>query len=191
MSELVYIDEYGLLGINYYWNRRKSYNMSEEELNDVGFFDDRVQVRKDIIAPLQRVDQQFQERGYRLYIKEGYRPKALYELAYEKRVEKYGKEDTDRLLNMNIMPHANGKSVDVTLWNPQENKEVYLRNSDDGADALFIDFYKSKTDEKSKWYQEMQEYVINVMQDNGFRLGKLNEYFHFDFRPEEPRNYSS
>ena len=191
MNELVYIDEHDLFGINYYWNRMESYRMSEKELNDIGFFDDRVQVHKDIIAPLQKVDQKFQERGYRLYVKEGYRPKALYELAYKKRVEKYGKEDTDRLLNMNSMPHANGKSVDVTLWNPQESKEVYLRNGEDGADALFIDFYKGKTDEKSKWYREMQEYVIGVMQDNGFRLGKLNEYFHFDFRPVEPRNYPS
>lgn len=115
MNELVYIDEYNLLGINYYWNRRESYNMSEQELNAVGFFDDRVQVHKDIVEPLQNADREFQKKGYRIYIKEGYRPKALYELAYQKRIEKYGKEETDKLLNMGSMPHAEGKSVDVTL----------------------------------------------------------------------------
>lgn len=66
---------------------------------------------------------------------------------------------------------------------------MYLRDGDDATGALFIDFYKNKENEQSKWYQEMQEYVIGIMQDNGFRLGTLNEYFHFDYRPKTPRNY--
>lgn len=189
MNNLVYIDEYGLLGINYYWNRRESYGISEEELENVGITNDRVRVHKDIIKALQEVDKEFKNIDYRLYVKEGYRPKELYELAYKKRVEKHGKEETDRLLNMTHMPHATGKTVDVTLWDPKEKSEVYLRDGDDGADALFIDFYKDKEDEKSRWFQEMQEYVIGTMLDNGFRLGRLREYFHFEYDPDVPPNY--
>ena len=124
-----------------------------------------------------------------MFIKEGYRSKELYEIIYKRRVEKFGQEETDRLLNMADMPHAQGKSIDVALWNREEDKEVYMRVGEDGTDALFVDFYKNREDEEGKRYQELQEWVIDVMQNHGFRLGTKREYFHFDYRPEEPRNY--
>lgn len=87
------------------------------------------------------------------------------------------------------MPHAEGKSVDIALWNPREDREVYMRRGEDSTDALFVDFYKDRTDEEGQKYQELQEWVIGIMQDNGFRLGTKKEYFHFDYRPNEARNY--
>lgn len=188
-NNLVYLDEYDLLGINYYWDRRAAYNLTDEELAAIGVTDNRVQVAREIIEPLQAVDAVFQTKGYRLFVKEGYRSPALYELAYQKRVERFGQADIDKLLNMNAMPHATGKTVDVTLWDPKVEAEVYLRNGDDGTEALFVDFYKSKSDTKSQWYQSMQEFVITTMLDQGFRLGSKREYFHFDYAPERERNY--
>lgn len=188
-KDLVYIDEYGLPGSNFYWHKYEAKGLTKEDILSVGLTSDRVQVHKDIIQPLRAADEEFQKRGYKLYAKEGYRSKALYEMIYNRRVAKFGKEETDRILNMEGMPHAEGKSVDIAVWDETENKEVYLRRGEDGADALFVDFYKDKDDEQSKKYQELQEWLIEVMQSQGFRLGTKQEYFHFDYRPDHPRNY--
>ncbi len=188
-KDLVYIDQYGLLGNNFYWQKYESKGLTKEDVVSAGLTGDRVQVHKDIIDLLLAVDAEFQKRDYRMYIKEGYRSKSLYEIVYKRRVEKFGKEVTDRLLNMELMPHAEGKSVDVALWDTKENKEVPMRRTEDGVDALFVDFYKNNKSEENKEYQELQEWVIGVMQDQGFRLGVRREYFHFDYRPSVPKSY--
>ncbi len=182
MNDFVYIDEYGLLGSNFYWHHRADKGLSDQDLVEAELSSDRVLVHKDIIDKLVSIDKELQERGYRLYIKEGYRSKKLYETIYKRRVEKFGKGETDRLLNMIDMPHASGKSVDVALWEEKENKEVFMRNGADGTDALFVNFYKDKEDDQCQKYQELQDYVLSVMQDHGFTLGTKNEYFHFDYK---------
>lgn len=188
-DQLVYIDEYDLCGTNFYWHKYEAKGLSKQDILDAGLTSDRVQVHRDIIDTLVAVDQTFAEQGYRSFLKEGYRSRALYEIMYHRRVEKFGQAETDRLINMNDMPHASGKSVDVALWDPETDTEVYMRNGDDGVEALFIDFYKGKDDADSQRYQELQEWVIGVLQEQGFRLGTKGEYFHFDYRPEAPCNY--
>ena len=164
--------------------------MTKEDILSVGLTSDRVQVHKDIIDELVAIDKEINDKlGFNIYLKEGYRSKALYELIYEKRVAKFGKEETDKLFNMEDMPHASGKSVDVALWNTETDKEVYMRSGDDGTDALFINFYNDRTDPEGKRYQELQDILINTMLDHGFRLGTKREYFHFDYAPEKERNY--
>lgn len=183
-SDFVYIDQYGLLGTNFYWNNRKKVpGITDEDFFRVGLRDDRVQVHRDIVKILVEIDKKFQQKGYRMYVKEGYRSKELYELVYKKRVELFGKEETDRVLNMKDMPHAAGKTVDVALWDVKENKEIQLREVKDGTDAYFINFYKNKPDEQSQKYQTLQDYLIVTMQEYGFRLGTKREYFHFDYKP--------
>lgn len=190
MSEdFVYIGNFGFKGSNFYWNKCEQYGITKDELFTVGVTSDKVFIHKDILGPLASVEKELEKHGFKLFIKEGYRSKDLYNLVYRKRVEKFGKEKTDSLLNINDMPHALGKSVDVALWDSNMDKEVYVRAGEDGTDALFADFYKNKTDEQSKNYQSLQELLIKTMQKNGFRLGKLREYFHFDYRPETPENY--
>jgi len=188
-TELVYIDDYGLLGTNFFWHKYEAKGLSKEDILNAGLSSDRVQVHKDIINILVEIDKEFQNRGYRLFIKEGYRSKSLYKIVYKRRVEKFGKEETDRQLNMKDMPHSIGLSIDVALWSMENNAEVYMRKWEDGDDALFIDFYKNKKDEQSKTYQGLQERVIGIMQKQGFRLGTKNEYFHFDYRPLMPETY--
>jgi len=186
---LVYIDEYGVRGTNFYWYKYEGQGLSKQDVLDAGLTSDRVQVHVDIIEKLVAIDAIFQIKGYVMYIKEGYRSKALYKIMYQRRVEKFGQAETDRLINMADMPHALGLSVDVALWDPKTDTEVYMRNGDDGTDALFVDFYKDKDEQASQHYQELQEWVIGVMQDYGFRLGTRREYFHFDYRPETEHNY--
>lgn len=186
-AELVYIDEYGLRGTNFYWHKYEAKGLTKEEIVTAGLTSDRVQVHKDLIEPLIEINKRFAERGYELFLKEGYRSKSVYEIVYKRRVEKFGREETDRLLNMNDMPHALGISIDVAVWSIKENTEVYLRNGTDGTDALFIDFYKGKEEVESKRYQELQEWMIGMMQEYGFRLGTKREYFHFDYRHDMPQ----
>lgn len=181
MNDLVYIDEYGLLGGEYYWNNHERMNITKDELLAIGMTGDRVQVHKELVAPPQAVDRAFQEKEMRLYLKEGYRPDALYELAFRKRTEKFGEKDTQRIMNMTERPHATGRSVDVVPWDPKENKEISARSNKDEVAALFIDFYKDKTDAESRRYQALQEFVIATMLANGFQIGRLREYFHFNF----------
>lgn len=189
LTDLVYIDEYGLKGSNFYWHKYEAKGLTKEDILNAGLTSDRVQVHKDIVEKLVAISKVFNTKGFELYIKEGYRSEDLYNIVYKKRVEKFGKEETDRQLNMIDKPHALGLSVDVTLGNIDTDNEVYMRKHEDGTSALFVDFYKDKQDAESQHYQELQEWVIEVMQDHGFRLGTKREYFHFDYRPEMPRNY--
>jgi D-alanyl-D-alanine dipeptidase len=189
MPDLVYLDEYGLTGTNFYWHKYEAKGLTKEDVLNAGLTSDRVQVHKDLIEPLLAVQAVFRQKGYDLYIKEGYRSSALYDIVYQRRVEKFGAEDTNRQLNMVDKPHALGLSVDVALWDPATNTEVYLRKPEDGTDALFIDFYRHKEDAESQKCQELQDWVIQTMLDNGFRLGTKREYFHFDYRPHTPKNY--
>ncbi len=188
-DSLVYIDDHGLIGSNFYWHKYESKGLTKEEILSTGLTSDRVQVDHMLIEPLQKIEADLRSQGYRLYIKEGYRSRALYEVVYRRRVEKFGKEETDALLNMEGMPHANGRSVDVALWSIAEDKEVYLRNGDDGTGALFTHFYRDKHDTTAQRYQELQDLLITHMTTHGFRLGTKREYFHFDFRPEMLPNY--
>lgn len=187
--DLVYIDEHGLIGSNFYWHKYANHGLSKEDILAAGLRDDRVQVSKEIIEQLAAIDKELQQNGQRLYIKEGYRSRAIYEIVYTRRVEKYGKEETDKLLNMNDMPHAQGTSVDVALWDQKLNKEIYLRRGEDGLLALFIGFYRGKEDEESKQYQRLQDELAARMMRHGFRIGTKREYFHFDYRPDAPLNY--
>jgi D-alanyl-D-alanine dipeptidase len=188
-KDFVYIDDYGLLGSNFYWHKYANHGLTKEDILSAGVVNDRVQVHKDMIDQLVSVDKELQKKGWRLYVKEGYRSKALYDIVYRRRVEKYGKEATDALLNLEGMPHAQGLSVDVAIWDEKENKEVYMRRGDDGAPALFIGFYEGKEGADSKRYQELQDYIAALMLEHGFRIGTKNEYFHFDYRPDTVPNY--
>lgn len=185
-KELVHIDDHGLLGSNFYWQKGKEIGLSKEELAAVGLYDDRALVHPDLIAPLQRIDAILQKGGFRLYIKEGYRSKELYGLINKKIQERIGEAETGRILNMIDMPHATGRAIDVTLW--KDGEPVPMKDKTDGIDGYFIDFYKGKGAQGERFYA-LQTMLIGIMQDNGFRLGTKREYFHFNYDPQSPRNY--
>lgn len=181
-DDLTYLDEHGILGNNFYWQNHERYGISKDEIESVGIKDSRVQVHKDLIPALIEIDRAFKEKlGYRLYVREGYRSKDLYRLVYEKRTSLFGKEQTDKLLNIESMPHSTGKSVDVSLWDEKNNSEVLMKNKDDGLESLLVNFYSDKTDENSIRYQYLQDEVKKIMEKFGFSLGTRNEFFHFNY----------
>ena len=71
-KDLVYIDEYGIKGSNFYWHKYAAHGLTKEDILSAGLTDDRVQVSKDIIPALKDVDAELQQKGWRLYVKEGY-----------------------------------------------------------------------------------------------------------------------
>lgn len=181
-NELVGISDHGLLGSSFYWNRYADYGLTREDLISTGMKDDQVYVNPDIVPALLQVDKELQTKGWRVYLKEGYRSEELYKLLYERRVKKYGKEMTDRLLNIKDMPHTSGRSVDVAIWDKAKNQEICLRHPEDGPESLLLDFYKNSTDPERIRYQELQSYLIELMTRHDFELGKKKEYFHFNYR---------
>ena len=64
-ENFVYIDEYGLLGSNFYWSKGIKIDLPKEMLKRVGLEDERVLVHKDLITPLQNADKKLQEKGDR------------------------------------------------------------------------------------------------------------------------------
>ncbi|OGY12834.1 MAG: hypothetical protein A3A58_00505 [Candidatus Blackburnbacteria bacterium RIFCSPLOWO2_01_FULL_41_27] len=182
-EDLIYIDEYDLLGSEYYWDNHARYNISEEEFAEIGMMGNRVLAHRDIIQALKRADSQFQKDGMRLYIKEGYRSPDLYKLIFRKRNEKFGEKDTGRILNFTDQPHATGKAVDIAPWDPIGKKEIPTKKKGDGIESMLIDFYKGKVDPESLRYQKLQNFMIRTMLSNGFYIGKLREYFHFNYFP--------
>lgn len=188
-DNLVYIDEHGLLGSNFYWEKYAVHGLTKDDVIAAGVTNGKAQISSELIEPLKAVEKMLEEKGWRLYIKEGYRPKALYEILYTRRVAKYGKEVTDSILNMEKMPHALGFSVDATLWDTATNQEVFMRRKKDGIPALFINFYKDKIDPESQRLQQLQDFLAELMTKHGFRIGTKREYFHFDYRPGTEPNY--
>lgn len=180
-NELVPISQYGLLGSSFYWNRYADYGLTREDLIGLGMKDDQVYVNPEIIPVLLQIDKELQTKGWRLYLKEGYRSKELYELLYERRVKKFGQEMTDKLLNIKDMKHSSGLSIDAAIWDESKNQEVYLRRPNDGPESLIFGFYKNSSDPECQKCQELQEYLIALMTNHGFQLGKKQEYFHFDY----------
>lgn len=188
-NNFVYIDDHGLLGSNFYWRKGIETGITKDDLARVGLVDERVLVHEDIIESLKKADDVLHAKSFRLYISEGYRSKELYRFINEKIEAKMGKHETARILNMKDMPHSSGKSVDVSLWDENKNNFTPLRNKKHGFDAYFVDYYKNSESEEEKEYQRLQEMIINLMQDCGFRLGTKREYFHFNYEPNSPRNY--
>lgn len=187
--DLVYIDNYGLLGSNFYWHKYATHGLSKEDIINAGLTDDRVQVSEKISPILVAIDKDLQKKGWRLYIKEGYRSEAVYKIVYERRVAKYGKEITDTLLNITTMPHSTGLTVDVAIFDIATNTEIFMRKREEGLPAFFIHYHRGKSDVESKKCQELQDYIAEIMMRHGFRFGIRKEYFHFDYKPEIPENY--
>lgn len=183
-QRLVPISEAGLLGSSFYWTRYEDYGLTKEELVETGMADEQVYVDNEIMPALVEVDAELQKRNWRLYLREGYRSPELYQLLYKKRVEKFGQEMTDKLLNMEDMPHASGRAVDVSIWDEETDSEIKLRRTEDGPESLIYGFYKDAEDPAGQRCGELQEYLVGLMQSHGFGLGKRNEFFHFNYQPE-------
>ena len=80
------------------------------------------------------------------------------------------------------MPHSLGLSVDINLLDLSTGKEVEIWDKNDWPDGIFVGYYQSKTDLKSKKYQELQDILISNMQKSGFKLGSKREIHHFTIK---------
>jgi D-alanyl-D-alanine dipeptidase len=180
-NELVNVADYGMNGINYYYTRRDKFGLSLKELSAVGVTNNSAYVDKSIIPALQKVREELLKKGYDIIVKDAYRSPELYKLVQRKRYERDGKENTDKTFNAIAMPHASGLAVDINLVDPKTGTEVKMWDKTDWPDGAKIDFYKDRTDAKGKTYHRLQTLLIETMLKNGFALGGLREFWHFNY----------
>ncbi len=175
------MSDYDIKSINYYWVRRKNFNLSIDELKSVGIDGNIAQVDERLIPKLQEANRIFRIYGYEMIVKDAYRTPELYKLVQKKRYENDGREVTDRTFSGTRMPHATGLAVDINLIDLKTGQEVEMWNRADWPDGIFLDFYREKEDKKSKRYQELQDLLIETMLGLGFHLGKRKEFHHFEY----------
>lgn len=180
--KLVNVADYGIKGINYYWDRKDKFNLSEDELRSVGVNGNYAQVDEVLIPLLKKANESFATYGYELIVKDGYRSEEQYQLVKEKRYAKDGQENTDKTFNPVRMPHGTGRVVDINLVDLKTGEEVETWDKKDWPDGVFVDFYKDKTDEPSQEYQRLQTIILETMLGLGFKLGIKNEFWHFEYK---------
>lgn len=178
--DLVRSSEHGIKGINYYWERREKFNITTDELRQVGVDGNFAYIDASLVPKLEAVNGALAEHGYGIIIKDGYRSPELYALVQQKRYALDGKENTDRTLNTERMIHASGFAVDVNIFDLNNNNELELWDKADWPDGAFVDFYKDRHDQKSERYQALQTLLARVMFSEGFSLGTLREFWHFE-----------
>ena len=183
-KDLVYTDDFGIRGSNYYWHNAERFSISTSELAKQDIDDERVRVDKAIIEPLKSAQKTLQSSGYDIVVVDGYRSPELYKLAHKKRAELYDKRNADSLMNLSAMPHASGRTVDIDLVDVKTGKKVEMRSREDGVEACFVDYYRGKADPKSKQYQQLQDLLVGTMKNLGFVLGSKKEYWHFELPPK-------
>ena len=147
--KLVATADYGVRGVNHYWDRRDFYGISEQELSEVGVHNYKAYVDKSLIPHLNKANEIIKQKGYELIVKDAYRSPELYRLIRDKRYIMFSKEQTDKILNLIDMPHSNGRTVDVSLVDTKTGDEIPMRNKKDDPHNFFINYYRDRKDAES------------------------------------------
>jgi len=177
---LVRLSDYGIKNINYYWQRRDKFSLTESDLAAVGVTGNDALVEVSLIPKLQQANELLQPSGYELIVKDAYRSRELYDLVRQKRYENDGRKVTDQTLSKTRMPHTTGLAVDVNLVDVKTGQEIETWDKADWPDGIFVGYYKDKTGTTSRRYQQLQDLLIDTMQKAGFKLAPKKEFHHFE-----------
>lgn len=177
--DLVRPDDFGIPSRHYYYHERDRFDLTLPELAAAGVVDGSCRIDRALIPLLQLAQAEFARRGYALLIKDGYRSPELYRLVHGKRLARYGREHTERLLNAERMIHAGGRVVDIDVTR-LDGSTLQFRAAADGIPAHLYGFYQNKSDPQSVEYQRHQDLLKDVMFPLGFVFGTLVEYWHFE-----------
>ena len=177
--DLVRPDDFGLPSRHYYYHERDRFDLTLAELAAVGVVDGSCRIDRALVPSLQLAQAEFGRQGFALLIKDGYRSPELYRLIHRKRLVRYGREHTERLLNIERMIHASGRVVDIDITK-LDGSRLAFRAAEDGIPAHLYGYYQSKDDARSLEFQHNQELLKDVMFPLGFVFGTLVEYWHFE-----------
>lgn len=180
--KLVNVSDFGIKGINYYWEKKEKFNLTEDELASVGVEDNYALVDTSLIPKLLEANKLLRPQGYEIIVKDAYRSPQLYDLVRKKRYEIDGKANTDKTLSTGANPHSSGMAVDINLVNLKTGEEVEIWDKKDWPNGIFVNYYKNKDDKNSKDYQKLQDLLIKTMTNVGFSLGERKEFHHFELR---------
>ena len=178
-EHFVSLQDLGFECINYYFGKGgQEIGLTREELDSSGITDETLWVHSDVISPLTKAKSIINNHGMGIAIKDAWRPKKLYEEIVKHRRAKG--VPVEELINIESMPHATGKAVDVVLTDLETGKVIWTRNQErDGIECCFVDFYRNKHDAESIKYQNLQSLLLNAFLANGFVLGPRRESWHF------------
>lgn len=183
--KLVNVADFGIKGINYYWERRDNFNLSKAELATVGVKGNDAMVDSKMIPKLLEANEKFKDMGYEIIVKDAYRSTALYDLVRKKRYENDGKSTTDKTFSTGSNPHSTGLTVDINLVSLETGQEVEMWDKADWPEGIFVDYYRNMTDDKSKRFQTLQDLLISTMESIGLKLGSRKEIHHFEYVQED------
>jgi D-alanyl-D-alanine dipeptidase len=177
---LVSCRELGIPSENYYFTRRDNFDLSLDELNNVGVTSEDNFIHPDLARPLQSAYQEFKKLGLEMKVSDAYRSPELYQLIYDKRVIIHGKEHTDNGLNMQLIPHSTGRAVDIQIRT--NNGDIFWMRDEkkDGQPSWFVGYYAASNHERADEFLQNQQVLMNIMFAQGFVLGSKKEYWHFE-----------
>jgi D-alanyl-D-alanine dipeptidase len=168
----------------YYYRQdiREKFDISIQELEDIGIKDGVILIDSALIKPLLNIQAQLAKHNLNFIIVDGYRSKELYQLAYSKRILSEGKTEIDKIFNMLEMPHLSGLVIDIGLLDLSTNQPVpFFDSKRDGKESWFIGFYKTSDNPNSAHFQNLQDLLITLFTSNGFKIGSKKEVWHFEY----------
>lgn len=191
---LVNIADYWVRGKLYYVqiDNLKKYNISKEDLEEIGIHNDNVYVVEEVVNKLCEINRLLHKEWLELVVKDGYRSIALYELVYKKRCEIFWKEETDKILNMDRKIHATGYAVDVSIasvWGTELKTKFWSHGEGQkyGQEQYSMLFFEHSTDPEEQEMHHNRMKLYNLMTEQWFVLWTLNEYWHFELPYEKSR----
>lgn len=188
--DLVNLSDYNIKSINFYFEKHKQYNITLQELADIGITDNICRVNKKVAIVLININQDLQDDGYEIYVKDAYRSQELYNLVYKKRIELHGKENVDKIFKPVRAIHSTGNAIDVSLIDIASWEEVMMRNdynengtkktNEDIIKSFYGDAFKDSLSPEEIEFHKKRALLKNIMYKYWF-IGIENEYRHFEY----------
>lgn len=185
--KLVNISDYWIRWKLYYVqaNNLQKYNISTEDLVDIGVYNDDVFVAEEVAIKLVGINNSLSEEWLELVVKDWYRSSELYELVYRKRCEIFGKEDTDKILNMDRKIHATWYAIDISIaliwWDDLPTKfGSHGDKAKYGQEQYDLNFFKNSSDPEEQEMHNNRMKLYDLMINHGFVLWTLKEYWHYE-----------
>lgn len=185
MHHLVPIHDYWLEWKNRYWVNASAFNISYIELELIWILDDIAYLTKECCQKLQDINAELYKSWLKVIVKDAYRSKELYDLVYQKRITKFWKEETDKILNTRTYPHATGNTVDVALVSIIDNKPlrmyIPIENREQQVASRALHYYEDSDNDDEIEIHKNRMLLKDIMNKYWFEW-IAHEYWHFDLK---------
>ena len=189
-NNLVNLSDYNIKSINFYFEKHKQYNITLQELADIGIVDNICRVNKKVAIALVEINKDLKNNWYEIYVKDAYRSQELYNLVYKKRIELHGKENVDKIFKPVRAIHSTGNAIDVSLINIASWNEIMMRNdynidetkktNEEIIASFYGDAFKDSLNPEEMEFHHRRSLLRDIMYKHWF-IGIDHEYRHFEY----------